>query len=188
MTEFRILDDAVPGFDDDGDWNDVLRRAGRRRVRPAVIASVVVACAAVAVAPALGLLHHGGVRLPKEADRSNVAVVVAPVSRKVILQVAPWKGHQGFCYAVLFARSGCVARANGTVVTKPPLFGWTFDDRVRSGVATTFGGKQVRLTVTHFGGRIDATFFLVRDRLPRLLRSVVLRDAAGHVVARVNVR
>jgi hypothetical protein len=42
------------------------------------------------------------------------------------------------------------------------------------------------LTVQHFGGRIDATFFLVRDRLPRLLRSVVLRDAQGRVVARVK--
>jgi hypothetical protein len=42
--------------------------------------------------------------------------------------------------------------------------------------------------VQHFGGRIDATVFLVRDRLPRLLRSVVLRDAAGHVVSRFPLK
>jgi hypothetical protein len=69
----------------------------------------------------------------------------------------------------------------------PPLFGWTFDLRVRTGTATTISGKHIRLTVEHFGGRVDATLFLIRDRLPRFLRTVVLRDAAGNVVARLHV-
>jgi hypothetical protein len=42
------------------------------------------------------------------------------------------------------------------------------------------------LTVQHFGGRIDATLFLVRDWPPRMLRDVVLRDAQGRVVARIK--
>jgi hypothetical protein len=79
-----------------------------------------------------------------------------------------------------------VPRSRQTVVLKPPLFGWTFDPRVVSGEATTFDGTHIRLAVTHFGGRIDATFFLVRDRLPRFLRSVTLRDARGNVVVRMR--
>jgi hypothetical protein len=71
-------------------------------------------------------------------------------------------------------------------VLKPPLFGWSFDRRIVSGEATTLSGAHVPLTVTHFGGRIDATFFLVRGRLPRLLRSVTLRDARGRVVVRIR--
>ncbi len=89
---------------------------------------------------------------------------------------------------MLLRRAGCVPhKARGTAVMWPPLFGWSFDARVRTGTATTIAGKHVPLTVQHFGGRIDATLFLIRDRLPRLLRSVVLRDASGTVVARVHV-
>jgi hypothetical protein len=70
---------------------------------------------------------------------------------------------------------------------KPPLFGWSFDKRIVSGQATTLGGAHVPITVTHFGGRIDATFFLVRGRLlPRMLRTVTLRDARGRVVVRIR--
>ena len=93
-----------------------------------------------------------------------------PKTGRVLLEAAPWKGHDGFCYLVLRARAGCVRRTGQTVILTPPLFGWTFDRRVRSGTATTIGGKGVPLTVQHFGGRIGATFFLIRDRLPRLLR------------------
>ena len=188
----EVMERLVPRFDEPGDWDDVLRRAGGRRVRPALLAALVVALAAVAVAPTLaGLLRHGGVGLPDEADRTNVGVVLAPINRKVILEVAPWRGHTGFCYAVLHARAGCVPRKrSGAVITKPALFGWTFDDRVRSGEATTFGGKRVPLTVRHFGGRTDVTVFLARSRIPfpGLLRRVVLRDAAGKVVLRVRTR
>jgi hypothetical protein len=185
----EILDELVPPFGEPGDWDDVLRRAGRRRVRPIVLAAVV-ALAAVAVAPTLaGLLRHDGVGLPAEADRSNVAVVLAPLNRKVILEAAPWKGHDGFCYEVMHLRAGCVPRKTfGAVITKPPLFGWTFDDRVRSGVATLPGGRRVPLTIKHFGGRMDVTLFIVRGRvpIPHLLKSVVLRDANGKVVLRLR--
>jgi hypothetical protein len=186
-----VLDEHVPPFDEPADWNDVLRRAGRRRrIRRPVLAAIVAACAVFAVAPALAvLLHDDGVGLPAAADRSNVAVVIAPVGGRVLLQVAPWKGHAGFCYLVLRQRAGCVPRkAHGTVVLWPPLFGWSFDPAVRTGTATTLAGKHVPLTVVHYGGKLDVTLFLVRGRLPRLLNEVVLRDRAGHVVARVRPR
>ena len=186
-----MLDEHVRPFDDPADWADVLRRAGRRRrVRRPVLVAVAAACAVFAVAPALAvLLRDKGVGLPGAADRSNVAVVLQPLTGRVLVQVAPWKGHDGFCYAVLRVRAGCVPhKARGTVALWPPLMGWTFEPGVRSGVATTIGGKSVRLTVVHFGGRIDATFFLVRDRIPRFLRDVTLRDAGGKVVARFDMR
>jgi len=103
------------------------------------------------------------------------------------MEVAPWKGHDGFCYLVLQLRAGCVPhKARGTTVLLPPLFGWTFDRRVRTGTATTLAGKHIRLTVEYFGGRVDATLFLVRDWPPRMLRNVVLRDGQGRVVARIK--
>jgi hypothetical protein len=188
----EILEHLVPPFDEPGDWDDVLRRAGRRRMRPPLVAAIIVALAAVAVAPTLaGLLRHDGVGLPAEADRSNVAIVLAPLNGKVILEAALWKGHEGFCYEVMHLRAGCVPRKTfGAMITKPPLFGWTFDDRVRSGVATTLGGRRVPLIVKHFGGRMDVTLFLARGRLPipHLLKSVVLRDANGKVVLRLRTR
>ena len=189
MTDFHVLDELIAPFGDDGDWNDVLRRAGRRSRKPVLLAAAAIAVAAVAVAPAVAvLLHNDGVGLPKEADRSNVAVVLAPKTGRVLLQVAPWKGHDGFCYLVLRLRAGCVPhKTQGTVFLKPPLMGWTFDKRVVSGTATGLGGKQIPLSVTHFA-KLDVTVFLIRYRLPRLFRSAVLRDAAGHVVARVNWR
>jgi len=189
MTDFHVLDELIAPFGDDGDWNDVLRRAGRRSRKPVLLAAAAIAVAAVAVAPAVAvLLHNDGVGLPKEADRNNVAVVLAPKTGRVLLQVAPWKGHDGFCYLVLRLRAGCVPhKTQGTVFLKPPLMGWTFDKRVVSGTATGLGGKQIPLSVTHFA-KLDVTIFLIRDRLPRLFRSAVLRDAAGHVVARVNWR
>jgi hypothetical protein len=183
----ELLDRQVPRFDEPGDWDDVLRRA-RPRHRPSrrLLAIAVVLVAAFIVAPALAvLLRDRDLQLPSGADRSNVVVMLQPKTGRVLLMVAPWKGHDGFCYFAFFNRAGCVARSSQTVVTRPPVFGWTFDPRIRSGTATTLGGKQVRLTVRHFGGRVNATFFLVSNRLS-LLRQVVLQDAGGHVIARIR--
>jgi hypothetical protein len=183
----ELLDRQVPRFDEPADWDDVLRRARqRRRPRRRLLAIAVAVVAAFIVAPALAvLLHDRGGGLPSGADRSNVVVVLQPKTGRVLLMAAPWKGHDGFCYFAFFNRAGCVPRSRQTVVTRPPIFGWTFDPRIRSGTATTLGGKLVPLTVRHFGGRINATFFLVSNRFS-LLRQVVLRDAAGHVIARIR--
>ena len=186
----ELLDRQVPRFDEPGDWDDVLRRAKQlRRPRRRFLAIAVAVVAAFIVAPALAvMLRDRGVQLPSGADRSNVVVIMQPKTGRVLLEVAPWKGNEGFCYLVLRVRAGCVPRSGQTAILWPPLFGWSFDRRVRTGTATTIGGKAVPLTVQHFGGRIDATLFLIRDRLPRLLRSVVLRDADGRVVGRFRVR
>jgi hypothetical protein len=183
----ELLDRQVPSFDEPGDWDDVLRRSRRRR-RPSrrLLALAVALVAAFLVAPALAvLLHDRGGGLPSGADRSNVVVILQPKTGRVLLMAAPWKGHDGFCYFAFFNRAGCVPRSRQTVVTRPPIFGWSFDSRIRSGTATTLRGKRVNLLVRHFGGRIDATFFLVSNRFS-LLRNVVLRDAAGHVIARIR--
>jgi hypothetical protein len=186
----EVLDRHVPTIDEPADWGDVLRRAKQyRRPRRRLLAVAAAVVAAFVVAPALAvMLRDGGAHLPSGADRNNVVVILQPTTGRMLIEAAPWKGHDGFCYLVLQLRAGCVPhKARGTVMMWPPLFGWSFDPRVRTGTATTIAGKHVPLTVQHFGGRIDATLFLIRDRLPRLLRSVVLRDAAGNVVARLHV-
>ena len=192
MNDTQLLDELVRPFDDPADWEDVLRRAGARRLLPRrrLVVTAAVVVAALVVGPALGVLltRDRGPQLPSGADRSRIAVVLSPLTRRFLLEVAPWKGHDGFCYLVLRLRAGCVPhKTQGTVFLKPPLMGWTFDKRVVSGTATGLGGKQIPLSVTHFA-KLDVTIFLIRDRLPRLFRSAVLRDAAGHVVARVNWR
>jgi hypothetical protein len=188
MNDTQLLDELVRPFDEPADWDDVLRRAGTRRLpRRRLVLTAAVIVSALVVGPALGVLltRDRGPQLPAGADRSGIAVVLSPVTRRVLLEVAPWKGHDGFCYLVVPVRAGCVPRAHNTVVLKPPLFGWSFDKRIVSGEATTLSGAHIPLTVTHFGGRIDATFFLARSRLvPRLLRTVTLRDARGRVVVR----
>jgi hypothetical protein len=91
------------------------------------------------------------------------------------------------CDAVQEAFASAVRKRRSFRGHTPPLFGWSFDPRIRSGTATTFSGKHIPLTVVHFGGKVDATFFLIRNRLPGLLREVVLRDAQGRVVAQMRL-
>ena len=184
-----VLERLVPRIDEPADWSDVLRRAKQhRRPRRRLLAVAAVVLAAFVVAPALAvMLRDRGVHLPSGADRSNIIVVMQPRTGRMLIEVAPWKGHNGFCYLVLQLRAGCVPhKARGTTVLLPPLFGWTFDRRVRTGTATTLAGKHIRLTVEYFGGHVDATLFLVRDWPPRMLRNVVLRDGQGRVVARIK--
>jgi len=167
------------------DWHDVLRRARRRRRAPLLAVTLVAAAVATASTLAIVLTRDAGATLPKGADRTNVVVVLQPMTGRILVQAAPWKGHNGICYAMLFLPAKCVPRvAQGTVVLMPPLAGYTFDRRVASGTALTLNGKPVRLIVRRFGGRVNATFFVSRGRLPRLVRVVVLRDEHGRVVVR----
>jgi hypothetical protein len=186
VNELEALDEYVPLHAETAEWEDVLRRARGRR-SPRLLAAVAVAVAVFGGAPALAvvLLHDGKHGLPSGADRNNVAVILQPRTGRIVLEVAPWKGHDGFCYFAYFARSGCVPRSKETVVTAPPLFGWTFNRRVVSGTATTFGGNHVQLQVRRFRGRINATFFLGSRRYA-LLRNIVLRDRDGHVIVRLR--
>jgi hypothetical protein len=182
----ELLDELVPPFGDDGDWNDVLRRAGRRSRRPLLLAAAVFAVAAVVVGPALGVLltRHTTPQLPKEADKKNVVVMVQPLTGRILVQAAPWKGHDGICYVMLFKRAACVPRTpHGTEVVTPPIAGYTFDSRVVAGSAVTFAGKHVPLQVAHFP-KLGVTFFLRRGRLPAFFASATLTDSSGKVVAR----
>lgn len=187
MNELEALEEYVPLRTETPAWEDVLRRAHRGRRSPRWLAAVVVAIAVFGGAPALAvvLLHDGKPGLPSGADRSNVAVMLQPQTGRVLLEVAPWKGHDGFCYFAYFARSGCVPRSKQTVLTVPPLFGWTFDPRVVAATATTFGGKHVQLAVRRFRGRINATLFFSARRYA-LLRDVVLLDRNGDVIVRLR--
>ncbi len=184
------LDELVPPFDDAGDWNDVLRRAGGWSRRPVLLAAAVFAVAAVVVGPALGVLltRHGPPQLPKEADKRYVVVMVNPVTGRILVQAAPWKGHDGICYVLLFKRAACVPRtARGTEVVTPPIAGYTFDSRVVAGSAVTFTGKHVPLQVTHFP-KLGVTFFLRRGRVPAFFAHATLTDASGKVVARYTFK
>jgi len=167
------------------DWDDVLRRARRRRRAPLLVVALIATAVASAAALAVVLTRDAGATLPKDADRSNVVVVVQPATGRILVQAAPWKGHDGICYAIVFFRGKCVPRTTrGTVVLFPPIAGYTFDRRVVSGTALTVNGKPIRLIVRRFEGKVDATFFVTRGRLPRLVQAVVLRDANGRVVLR----
>jgi hypothetical protein len=182
----ELLDELVPPFAGTGDWDDVLRRAGRRSRRPVLLAAAVFAVAAIVVGPALGVLltRHATPRLPKEADKTNVVVMMNPVTGRILVQAAPWKGHDGICYVLLFKRAACVPRtARGTEVVTPPIAGYTFDSRVVAGTAVTPSGKHVPLQVTHFP-KLGVTFFLRRGRLPAFFARATLTDASGKVVAR----
>jgi hypothetical protein len=180
------LEELVPRGDEQGNWDDVLRRA-RPLPRRRLVFVVAVAVAALVVAPALGVLltRDGGPRLPREADRSNVVVIVQPLSGRIVVQAAPWKGHDGICYLLLGMRAGCAPR--GTVVFTPAFVGFTFDRRVVSGTGVTLAGKRVPLVVRHFE-KLGVTFFFTRGRLPRLLREATLLAANGKVVAHLRVK
>jgi hypothetical protein len=182
------LEQLVPRQDEHGDWNDVLRRARRRRLpRRRLVLVAAVLGAALAGAPALGVLltRDTSPRLPREADRSNVVAIVEPLTGRVLVQAAPWKGHDGICYLILWTRAGCAER--GTTVLTSPLAGYTFDRRVVSGTAVTLSGRTIPLIVRHFP-TLHVTFFLSRGRMPKLLREATLRDSAGRVVARVRLK
>jgi len=191
MSELSVLDEIVPRQDEQPDWDDVLRRARGRRPTARVLVAALVAVAVIGVAPAVAvvLLRGHPLDFPRQADRNNIVVVIQPRTGRLVLELAPRKDGKGFCYLLRPFRAGCVTRSKQTVLMSPPLFGWTFDARVRSGVATTASGKTVPLYVQHFGGRVDATIFMTRGRLVAgLLRTVTLRDAAGKPIIHLRGR
>jgi hypothetical protein len=189
MTELHLLDDVVPRFDDPPDWEDVLRRARPARGRGLLVVTVILAAVVAGAALAVVMTRDARATLPPGADRAGVVAIVEPRTGRIVVQAAPWKAHDGICYVLFWLHAACVPRTpRGTAVLTPPLAGYTFDPRVVSATAVTFSGKHVHLLVRRFGGRIATTFFLTRGRLPRLIRSVVLRDGRGRVVERVAVR
>jgi hypothetical protein len=182
-----VLDALIPRDERPADWDDVLRRAGRRRPRHRLAIALVVAGAALLVAPALAVLLRSdrGPQLPAAADRSRVAVVVVPPTGRVVAKLAPWRDHPGFCFAALVGRSGCASSGSAFMSLTT---GYTFDHRVVSGSAVRLDSrKRVRLTLRRFPGLGVTVFFAQREAL-RLLWRVELRDAAGRVLHTIRNR
>ena len=180
------LEQLVPRPEERGDWDDVRRRA-RRLPRRRLVLVAAFAVAALAGGPALGVMltRDRGPQLPPEADRSRVAVLIQPVSGRILLKAAPWKSHDGFCYAAFFAfsgrQAGCVAGTPRGAAFLSPLAGYTFDSRVVSARATLVSGRHASILVRRLPG-LGVTFFYSRSRLPMLLSRVDLRDAGARTL------
>ena len=167
-------------------WQDVLRRAGRPRRRYAV--AVVAAVAALGGAPALAVLltRPQGPHLPKAADRSRIAVVLQPSTGRIVVEAAPWQGHDGICYLILDREAGCATWSpHGAYFSGGTPSGYTFDRRVASVTAQLAGGSTQRLTLHRFP-RLRVTFFTAA-RFHAFVRGYTLRGADGAVLARTRL-
>jgi len=187
MSELQLLDELVPRDERPADWDDVLRRAGRGRGRRRFAIAVVVAAAALLVAPALAVLLRSdrGPQLPAAADRSRVTVLIVPQTGRMLAKLAPWRGHEGMCFAAVIGRSACVARGSAFMSLNS---GYTFDPRVVSGTAVRpRSGTRVPLTLSRIP-KLGVTVFYARHDALRLLFRVELKDAAGSVLHTIRNR
>jgi hypothetical protein len=196
----ELLGELVPAEDwvDDrpGDWDDVLRRARRGRPRRRVVLGAAVVVAALAAAPAIAVhvLATPKPKLPDAADRSNVLAIMQPRTGRILIEAAPWKGHEGVCYLIAGEMSGCARRrAGGTMfsyATNYPFlkhgprvlafWGYTFDRRVASARAIFPDGSKRVVPVHRVGGRLDITFLgPVPMPLRRAPQAIALYDAQG---------
>lgn len=170
----RLLDAHVPHVEQLPDWADVRRRARRGRGRRLAIAAVV-AAAALGGGPALGVLltRSAPPQLPHGADLANVAVVLQPPTGRMLLKLAPWKGHDGICYVALQKLAGCMPDHGQTVAFHPPRLVITFDRRV---VAAAHG-RVLRFP------KLGVAFVLP----PEGVRVLRLLDRQGKPVVRIRV-
>ncbi len=211
MTELldHAFDRLVPPFTEETRrWDDVLRRAGsaagRRPSRPAALIAVAAAAVlvAAAAAPPLGVggrlidlvagrTHTTRVHLPKAADRAHVAVVLDPATGRVELLAAPKRKDDGMCYAWFPGQSfGCGLRSKhgGGFDGGSRPFGYTFDARARSADVRLASGKRVQLRFVRFRGRIGTAFFFARHELDDPVKVYYVRDRAGTVILRGDLR
>ena len=166
-------------------WEDVLRRSKRGVPRRRLVLAVVVAVAALGGGPAVAVLltQPAGPHLSKAADRSNVAVILQPKTGRIVVEVAPWKGHDGICYVILDKEDGCATWSpHGAHFSGGTPFGYTFDRRVTSVTAQLANGRDVRLTVHRFD-RLRVTFF-TSARFHAFVRGYTLRGKHGTVIMR----
>lgn len=203
MTEVRLLDllDVyVEPFDGEpADWDDVIRRTRRRRLRGRRLLVVGISVAGLlAVAPALGvLLGSRAPVLPGAADRKGLVAILDPRSRALV-EVAPWKGHTGVCYLFVGLEAGCVPRSphggiggTGTVFSRgsahgtTEIWGFTFDQRaatlrldlVRDGIHA--GVQTVRLH--RLGPPLDVSI-IVPTRTRAEVSTSELYDRNGRLI------
>lgn len=169
-------------------WDDVRRRARSRLPRRRLVLATAICVAALAGGPALGVLltRSAGPRLPQAADRSHVSVALDPRTGRVLLQVAPWRRHDGICYLFVGRSDGCSARSpRGGGFTFGPPGGYTFDPRVASVTGVLANGDRVRLELHRFGGRLDVTCFTAPPNVVGPARALVLRAADGRLIGRL---
>jgi hypothetical protein len=169
----------------DLDWEDVLRRSRRRVPRRRLTLAEVVAVAALGGGPAVAVLltQPPGPHLPKAADRSNITVVLQPKTGRIVVEAAPWKGHDGMCYLLLGREDGCATWSpHGAYFDGGTPSGYTFDARVRSVTARLANGKNIRLRLYRFD-RLRVTFF-TSTRFHAFVRGYTLRGEHGEVLAR----
>jgi hypothetical protein len=177
----ELLDELVPRDTRPADWQDVLRRARPARPRARIVAALAVAIAALAGAPALAVLLRAdnGPALPAQADRSRVYILRAPGTQRVAVKVAPWRGHDGICFAAVIGRRACASTGTAFVGLNA---GYTFDRTVVAGTAIKPGsGRREPLDLLPLR-KLGVTFFFAKSGALRLLWRVELRDAAGKVV------
>ena len=195
-----LLERLTPPVDAPADWDDVLRRAGpstrrRRPSRSALAVAATVLALAVAV-PAVGvggriasLIGHDSSprpRLPAAAARGPVVIVVGPRSGQVLVIAAPMRKAEGVCWAFVGGERGCSRRSRrGWYVGFERPAGMTFDRRAVAAEAILASGRRVQLRFARFGGRIGAGFFVATWKL-RETRTILLRDRAGTVIARIR--
>jgi hypothetical protein len=116
------LEHYVAPFDDEpADWEDVLRRAGRRRRGRRLALAVATAALLLGTAPALGVLltRPEAPQLPRDRITGPVRTVVDPRTGATLLEAGRWKERRGVCYLVPHVRSGCLARGERTEILRP---------------------------------------------------------------------
>jgi hypothetical protein len=130
-------------------------------------------------------------RLPSAADHSHAATAIDPRTGRVLFRAAPKRRGDGMCYVSYVTQSaGCSLRsAHGTTIQGGASpFGYTFDRRAVSADVKLVSGRRVHLRFHRFAGRIGAAFFFAPEPLAAPVRYLFVRDRAGTVVFRANLR
>lgn len=130
-------------MDVDLGWHDVLQRARRGRTRRLAVAlAVSVLTIGAGSAVAVVLTRPAYATLPPQAVQARSMVILEPASGRILLEIAPWRGHPGVCYVALRRIAGCMrtAHRHGTVFLTPPRVLITFDSR-----AVAVAGRRVHL-------------------------------------------
>jgi hypothetical protein len=92
-------------------WQDVLRRAERRRPMRAAVVAVLAVAALASGGSALAVLltRSNPPRLPLDQIGGNpITSVVDPTTGQTILEYGRWQGHDGVCYLVPQTGAGCL--------------------------------------------------------------------------------
>jgi hypothetical protein len=107
-------------------WQDVLRRAQRRRVSPRIVVVAVAVVAVATAAPALGVLltRPAPPQLARDRIAGPVRTIVDSRTQATLVEYGRWKNHDGICYLVPRLHADCLLqgeRSRGFIVL-PTLY------------------------------------------------------------------